>query len=757
MSTKDKLMASLMGEEMIAPAPTASSGMFAEQNPPTTTTSSMPVPEANGSAEVKENGNSDSDKVKGIESVTAPESPAGVSTGKQPSLLERSGLLGYAAAGGGYATNTSEETRSGTGAGLFDAIDQQEQEKERQRIQAEEEERRRRAAEEAERRRQEEEMKRRQAEDQQQQQQLQDQMQSIHLGGGGGTGDHNGMTNQSMEQHYSQANFHASNPAAYSYQPHQVSGRIVTNQQQYYQQPQSFSNSSGMLVSNHPTQYQNVPSLTNTFQQQPGPAVSSVSSDFYRAHTPHQTQPSPSQQSQATSRYYQPQQTFSTTAGMHNPPAQNMGQPPQFGQGRLQQPTGYNTSFPSIPPPVYGVISVIEPVLVQAPRVLGIGQPPYWTYQVVTQLLDDSGQPQQQAWYVRRRFRHVVALEDRLREEIPGAILPPRPDKHVSRALEEATAQQSTDFVQQRSMEVQHYLQALAKHPYASRSQSLRLFLMLQDDMGTAWPECSSNALTRIANVGVGAAVKVSEQTGRIGSEDKTFEDNAELLSLQSSEQVRIGAVVQAVPKLEGSLTLWREYAEQALAVGMEVSRLAKEVQTTDMELGQPLDLASQGMLRSGRRNKRLALELNAAMETFIHQYKLCRYERLAMQDRRNAMVRRWKERGKADQRASQFVQRTSYNQNPYQPYQQPQYSTDALAQEAVYMDSLATDASRECEEIGHRLKEEIIRVGYERRREWKNAIKVVASSMKEGFSENVAIWETVRENFQRTFPGMDS
>jgi hypothetical protein len=45
---------------------------------------------------------------------------------------------------------------------------------------------------------------------------------------------------------------------------------------------------------------------------------------------------------------------------------------------------------------------------------------PYWSYQVETTLKERG------SWLVRRRFKHVVALEQRLREECPGSILPPR-------------------------------------------------------------------------------------------------------------------------------------------------------------------------------------------------------------------------------------------------------------------------------------------------------------------------------------------
>lgn len=322
----------------------------------------------------------------------------------------------------------------------------------------------------------------------------------------------------------------------------------------------------------------------------------------------------------------------------------------------------------------------------------------------------------------------------------------------------------------QRAMELQNYLNLLIHHPFAQQSVVLRLFLALQDDLGTAWPEVSSNAFTRLANASVGAAVKVSDSTAAklssvsgsgsmpLGMDD-FGEDNAELLTLQNTESIRMGAVLQAVPKLEGAVTLLREYAEQSGTVGMELGRLAKDVEVTDRELGQPLDIVSAGMLRAGRRSKRLALELTISLQVYSNQFKLCRYERMAFADRRAAIVRRQKERGKADQRAAQLMLHQRQQQHlAASLHHHPQFDNNTnneirLAQDAANMDDFATDARQECDEIGRRLKQEIHRVAWNRKIEFNASVKVIASSMKEAVTERVAIWETVRESFFTAFP----
>jgi hypothetical protein len=144
-----------------------------------------------------------------------------------------------------------------------------------------------------------------------------------------------------------------------------------------------------------------------------------VQQGFYRENPPQSPQfQSPAQQQPYYSNAMPtPQPQGSWTAGMHNA-SPHMGQPPQMRlQQQLQQP-------PPPPVPVYSSITVDQPLLLsQKSGVFGFGGgAPHWSYQITTVL---QSQPPM-TWIVRRRFRHVVALEDRMREDCPGAILPPR-------------------------------------------------------------------------------------------------------------------------------------------------------------------------------------------------------------------------------------------------------------------------------------------------------------------------------------------
>uniref|UniRef100_A0A0D6QT31 PX domain-containing protein n=1 Tax=Araucaria cunninghamii TaxID=56994 RepID=A0A0D6QT31_ARACU len=80
---------------------------------------------------------------------------------------------------------------------------------------------------------------------------------------------------------------------------------------------------------------------------------------------------------------------------------------------------------------------------------------------------------------VRRRFRDVVTLADRLAESYRGFFIPPRPDKSVV----ESQVMQKQEFIEQRRIALEKYLCRLAAHPAIKKSDELRLFLQVQGKM----------------------------------------------------------------------------------------------------------------------------------------------------------------------------------------------------------------------------------------------------------------------------------
>jgi hypothetical protein len=307
------------------------------------------------------------------------------------------------------------------------------------------------------------------------------------------------------------------------------------------------------------------------------------------------------------------------------------------------------------------------------------------------------------------------------------------------------------EFATQRALELQGYLNDLIQHPYARNADALRLFLSLQDDLGTAWVEVSQNALTRLANASVGAAVSLSETTTRgmgvFNHDDYLPEDSADLLALQSTEVTRMGTVLQAIPKLEGCVALLKEQAELMGSAGVELQK------TKSLEDLHPFEVLANGMLRSARRSKRCVVDILAAMQPFVYHCKLVRNEKLAFSDRRMALLQRAKERGKADQRAAQLVLQQR-QMGSYHRYGGGDLSIiDRLERDAAVSDDLASGAIKECEEIGRRLVAEVARTAHDRRAKWRTAVVAVASLMKEATTERAFIWVSVREQFLASFP----
>ncbi|KAI3854568.1 hypothetical protein MKW92_023965 [Papaver armeniacum] len=98
----------------------------------------------------------------------------------------------------------------------------------------------------------------------------------------------------------------------------------------------------------------------------------------------------------------------------------------------------------------------------------------YVTYLITTRTnLVEFGVPEVS---VRRRFKDIVTLSDRLSESYRGFFIPPRPDKNVV----ESQVMQKQEFVEQRRLALEKYLCRLASHPVIKKSEELRVFLQCQ-------------------------------------------------------------------------------------------------------------------------------------------------------------------------------------------------------------------------------------------------------------------------------------
>ncbi|XP_008809960.2 LOW QUALITY PROTEIN: sorting nexin 2A-like [Phoenix dactylifera] len=102
---------------------------------------------------------------------------------------------------------------------------------------------------------------------------------------------------------------------------------------------------------------------------------------------------------------------------------------------------------------------------------------------------------------VRRRFRDVVTLADRLAEAYRGYFIPPRPDKNVV----ESQVMQKHEFVEQRRSAIEKYLWRLAVHPGIGKSEELRVFLQAQGKLPLP-------AITDMASRMLDGAVRLPKQ-----------------------------------------------------------------------------------------------------------------------------------------------------------------------------------------------------------------------------------------------------
>ncbi|KAL3518006.1 hypothetical protein ACH5RR_020595 [Cinchona calisaya] len=108
------------------------------------------------------------------------------------------------------------------------------------------------------------------------------------------------------------------------------------------------------------------------------------------------------------------------------------------------------------------------------------GNNTYFTYLITTKTnISDYGGSQ---FSVRRRFKDVVTLSDRLSEAYRGFFIPVRPDKSVV----ESQVMQKQEFVEQRRVALEKYLRRLAAHPVIKKSDELRVFLEVEGRMPLA-------------------------------------------------------------------------------------------------------------------------------------------------------------------------------------------------------------------------------------------------------------------------------
>ncbi|XP_009122369.1 sorting nexin 2B [Brassica rapa] len=145
----------------------------------------------------------------------------------------------------------------------------------------------------------------------------------------------------------------------------------------------------------------------------------------------------------------------------------------------------------------------------------------YITYLITTRTnLPDYGGGSE--FSVRRRFRDVVTLADRLAESYRGFCIPPRPDKSVV----ESQVMQKQEFVEQRRVALEKYLRRLVAHPVIRSSDEVKVFLRVEGKLPL---QASADVASRMLD----GAVKLPRQLfGEGGGGVETARGGRDLLRL---------------------------------------------------------------------------------------------------------------------------------------------------------------------------------------------------------------------------------
>ena len=137
--------------------------------------------------------------------------------------------------------------------------------------------------------------------------------------------------------------------------------------------------------------------------------------------------------------------------------------------------SSFSSSSPRLATSEALTVRVLDPQTVQEPGgSLVPGGTSYVTYRIITHTNMASYGASE--FSVRRRFKDVVTLADRLAEHYRGYFIPPRPDKNVV----ESQVMQKVEFIEQRRLALEKYLGRLATHHVLRHSDELRKFLQTE-------------------------------------------------------------------------------------------------------------------------------------------------------------------------------------------------------------------------------------------------------------------------------------
>jgi len=317
-----------------------------------------------------------------------------------------------------------------------------------------------------------------------------------------------------------------------------------------------------------------------------------------------------------------------------------------------------------------------------------------------------------------------------------------RPDKKNSMD-ESGLLPQSVEFAKTRAAELQSYLQTLLKHPLAVTSPVLQFFLTLPD-IGSIWPDVSHSTMTRLSAMGSKAVSQLGEKTTKVTEnfESLQLEDDPELAGLMSSEELRLAAIQKHVPPVSLLVKeIMPEHSSLKMALGMESSKCSKNMKALDSDLSSALQILSSSSLRDGRQSKRLSQQLASLFNPFWTEYKQLGNVRSAIEDRKNALMKKHRAQYRADYNAARLMREQTGLLTQGRMDELKRLEDDTKRSE-----DFVNICEEDAEEVGDILKSEVMRLSKERRRQYLESMKGMVKNWRECCDERTKLWEGAKK-----------
>ncbi|XP_041990697.1 sorting nexin 2B-like [Salvia splendens] len=362
---------------------------------------------------------------------------------------------------------------------------------------------------------------------------------------------------------------------------------------------------------------------------------------------------------------------------------------------------------------------------------------------------------------VRRRFRDVVALSDRLGESYRGFFIPLRPDKSVV----ESQVMQKNEFLEQRRAALEKYLRRLAAHPVLRNSEELRAFLEPSDGLQLSRISDSASRMlegadsTEVAQPAKGGRdflrmfkeLKQSVANDWSGAKPPLVEDDKEFLDkkekMQDFEQQLINVSQQAESLVKAQQDIGETMGQLGLAF-VKLTKFETEEVAQDSQRAHAADM--KNVATAAVKASRLYRELNA--KTVKHLDKLHEYlgvmlaVNIAFSDRASAFLTVQTLLSELSSLHSRIEKLEAASSKIFGGDRSRIRKIEELRENIRITENAKSSAAREYKRIKENNKTELERLEKEKHDDFVNMLKGLIVNQA-GYAEKMAnVWETVAE-----------